>query len=192
MPASLLPLGSMRADLLFVGLALPALSLGYYAIAASLCNLPRFLSQSAGMVVYPLVAARGMDGVGARVLLASSIASGLLVAVLILIADPLIPLLFGQDYRPAIPIAQVLLVAAYLFGVRRVATDALLGTGNARSGLVAEGVAWVVYGGLLILLWQTLDTLGFALVLAAAAVISLVALGVASVRARRMVRADLD
>lgn len=174
---SLSPLGSMNADQVVVGLALSPAVLGVYVVASSVCNLPRFVAQSLGLVAYPHVASL-TGGVQARAILrlmaTTGAVTGLAIVGLELTVGILIPLFFGHAYADAVPIARVLLVSAFLFGMSRVLSDSLQGAGRPLDGTVAEAASWIALALALAVLWNSMDGVrfGVAMIVAAGASLS--------------------
>lgn len=141
------PVESFQLDQAIIGLFLSPQALGLYVVAGAFMNLPRFVAQSIGMVAYPHVAALPSDGapkvaigrfVGIAVVLC-----GCLVVVIELSVGLLLPLAFGAEFEAAVPVARVLLVAAFFTSIRRVLIDAARGLGMATLGTVAEVGAWL-------------------------------------------------
>jgi O-antigen/teichoic acid export membrane protein len=173
---SLSPLGSMNADQILVGVILSPAALGLYAVASSVCNLPRFVAQSLGLVAYPHVA--GLTGrrqarALVRLALTTGIVTGLTVVALELTVGIIIPLFFGQRYAESVPVVRVLLLSAFLFGISRVLSDSLQGAGRPLDGTIAEAVAWVTLALALAAFWGALDDVRFAAAMALAAGASL-------------------
>lgn len=140
------PVETFQLDQATVALFLSTPALGLYVVAGAFMNLPRFVAQSIGLVAYPHVAALPSDArpraavwrfVGIAVLLC-----GCLVIVIELSVGFLLPLLFGREFESAVPVARVLLVAAFFTSIRRVLIDGTRGLGMATLGTVAEVAAW--------------------------------------------------
>jgi O-antigen/teichoic acid export membrane protein len=175
---SLAPLGSMNADQVVVALALSPAALGLYVVASSVCNLPRFVAQSVGLVAYPHVAALTREGqvpATVRIVLTATGVGGMIVLLLAATADIFMPMLFGPSYADAVPVTRVLLVSAFLFGVRGVLADSLRGVVRPTDGTVAEVVAWLVFGTWLVAWWGRIDIVQLAVGLVIAAGVSLLA-----------------
>jgi O-antigen/teichoic acid export membrane protein len=95
------------------------------------------------------------------------------------VVPSLLPALFGRAFRPAVPVAQILLAAALIQAFRRIAAEGLRGLGSGSSASIAELVFAAVFVGALIPLSDSLHAKGaaFALMLGtAAAGITLLAL----------------
>jgi len=162
---SLSPLGSMNADQVVIGVVLSPAVLGLYVVASSVCNLPRFVAQSLGLVAYPHVAGlagRKQASAMVRLAIATSVITGLTVGALELTVGIIIPVLFGHAYADSVPVARVLLLSAFVFGISRVLSDSLQGAGRPLDGTIAEAVSWIT---LALALWAfggSLDGVRFA------------------------------
>jgi O-antigen/teichoic acid export membrane protein len=178
---SLSPLGSMNADQVVVGLALSPGVLGLYVVASSVCNLPRFVAQSLGLVAYPHVAS--LTGAAqaraiVRLVATTGAVTGLAILGLELTVGFLIPLFFGHAYSDSVPIARVLLLSAFLFGMSRVLSDSLQGAGRPLDGTIAEVASWVALALALAVVWTSLDGVRFAAAMIVAAGASFATLAV--------------
>jgi O-antigen/teichoic acid export membrane protein len=173
---SLSPLGSMNADQVVVGLALSPNVLGVYVVASSVCNLPRFVAQSLGLVAYPHVASltgRAQARAMVRLFATTGAVTGAAIVGLELTIGVLIPLFFGHAYSDAVPIARLLLLSAFLFGMSRVLSDSLQGAGRPLDGTFAEAASWIALSLALAVLWTSLDGVRFAAAMVVAAGASL-------------------
>jgi O-antigen/teichoic acid export membrane protein len=143
---SISPLETFRLDQLVVGLVVSPAALGLYVVGGSFANLPRFVAQSLGAVAFPSVAAEADQAAARRALwrwvAAGTGACAAVVAALAAACPVLVPLLFGQEFRPAVGLTQLLLAGAFLTGVRRVLADGLRGLGQPGAGTVAELATW--------------------------------------------------
>jgi O-antigen/teichoic acid export membrane protein len=136
------PVEGLRVDQVVAGMLLSPAALGVYVVGAALMNLPRFLAQSVGMVAFP-VTARGRGGGGGSYV-GLTIALMLAIGVALeLAAGRLVPFFFGADFADSVSVARILVVAAVLFGIRRVLIDVSLGAGRPLAGTVSELVAGV-------------------------------------------------
>jgi O-antigen/teichoic acid export membrane protein len=171
----------MGVDQLVLGLTLPSATLGLYVVASSLCNLPRFLAQSFGLVAYPHVASLASERQGraiVRLVIIACVVGALVIGALELVAGAIIPLFFGRAYAGAVPVAQILLLSALLFGIGRVLSDSLQGAGRPLGGTVSEAVAVLTLAVALVVLGDSLDVFRFAVVMTLAAGAGLVTLAV--------------
>jgi O-antigen/teichoic acid export membrane protein len=185
------PAEILRVDQAVIALSLSRAALGLYVVALAFTNLPRFISQSVGMVAYPKIAAARATEARELVrvyLVLVMLVAGLIVALLEVAVVWLIPLLFGADFEDAVRTAQILLIAAFLLAVRRVLTDIAQGLGNPLSGTVAEVVNLTVALPLIAFAAPRWGIEGAALALAIGAALSLAVLAALVRRALRHVR----
>lgn len=169
------PLETFRIDQSVVGLFLAPAALGLYVSAVAFTNLPKFIAQSIGMVAYPYVA-RHTDDHARRVTMwrfvaFATLACAGIVAALELTVGWLIPLMFGESFKGAIPVARVLLIAGFLIGVRRILSDGARGIGKPGVGTIAELTSWAVLVPALLVCVQ-LGLVAVALSLTACAAVS--------------------
>jgi O-antigen/teichoic acid export membrane protein len=177
---SVSPVESFRLDQAAVALFLNPVSLGFYVVAQAFINLPRFVAQSVGMVAYPSVAAH-RDPREARRSLWRHFALGsalTLTAVTVLeIAVPtLVPLFFGAEFSPAVPVARILLIGAFFASARRLLADGVRGAGYPSLGSIAEAASWVLMLPAMIVLAPMFGLEGVALAATIAWAASLVVL----------------
>jgi O-antigen/teichoic acid export membrane protein len=136
------PLESFRLDQLYIGAFLPPAELGLYVVGVAFTNLTRFIGQSVGMVASPHIAAQTDPDAQIRAvwrfLALSCAVCALVTLVLLASVGQLIPLLFGDEFRSAVPVSRILLISAFFLGVRRVVTDAARGFGMPALGVSAE------------------------------------------------------
>jgi O-antigen/teichoic acid export membrane protein len=138
---------SLRLDQVVLALFLAPAALGLYVVALAFTNLPRFVAQSVGMVVYPSVASRADETSARRSVWAFFWATGAMsvaiVAPLLLAAGRLVPLFFGDEFRDAVRVTQILLPGMLFSGMGRVLSDALKGRGHPAAGTLAEVTTWL-------------------------------------------------
>jgi O-antigen/teichoic acid export membrane protein len=146
MLGSMSPLTGFQLDQAIVGLFISQAALGIYVVAVAFTNLPRFVAQSVGLVAYPHVAAQSeagrMRSVIRFALLALVLCGTVVVATEIAIPF-LVPRLFGHAFRPAVGVAQILLISSLLFCLTRVLSDCARGASQPSLGTVAEVVSLV-------------------------------------------------
>ena len=132
----------LMLDQLFVALLLTPAGFGLYVAANAFSNLPRFIGQSVGYIAYPEVASAGTQKERRHVLRRLVMLGVAFIApitlALVACIGWLLPLLFGKEFSGAVPIARILLVAAFLQGVRRVLTEGSRGLGSGVPGTVGE------------------------------------------------------
>ncbi|MBJ7519188.1 MAG: oligosaccharide flippase family protein [Solirubrobacteraceae bacterium] len=145
------PLDTFRLDQLYVGVALSATALGYYAAGAAFTTIPRVLAHSVGLTAAPLIARQRF---GARVsvrrtgLVLGGLAIGTSAVTALAVglsAEWLVPALYGDAFRPAIALTQILMVGGFLFAVRRILIDVLRGVGRPAAGWRSEVGGLVVF-----------------------------------------------
>jgi len=188
------PTDGFGLDQAAVGIFLSPSALGLYVVAFALTNLPRFVSQSIGMVAFPNVAAR-LDPRDARRALWRFAAVGIsaclaTVVALELAAGWLIPFFFGESFRGAVEIARILLISAFLLSVRRILSDAARGAGDPLLGTVSEVASWVVLLPAMIILVPMLGSEGAATALGVASVAGLLTIAVGLARTRPIAGQD--
>jgi O-antigen/teichoic acid export membrane protein len=185
---SVSPLETLRLDQAIVGLFLSPAALGLYVVGVAFTNLPRFVSQSIGVVAYPHVTAQHDPAMARRsmwrFLFMSIVICAAVIAPLELIAGWVVPTFFGEAFAAAVPIMQILLVSALFLSARRVLTDTSRGIGQPGLGTVAEIVSWVSLVPGIALLAPPYGALGVAVAFTISAAISLMVL-VALVISRR-------
>jgi O-antigen/teichoic acid export membrane protein len=147
--ASLYPIDAFRIDQLLLAAWTTPASLATYAVASSFTNFPRFLAQSVGYVALPLVAASQFAQRGRvqlRIVLAVAGPILLLSVPIFVLMPALVELFFGSAYRSAAEPGRLLLLAAILLAVRRIAVEALKGSARMGLAIAAEIATWVVLG----------------------------------------------
>ncbi len=157
MLASVPQLLNLRIGQLVMTALLAPESLGLYvvAVAWSTTTLP-FLN-AIGPVLFPRISAT-TDPAHQRETLLRVLRMNIIVVLVIvalqLFATPLLlPLLFGADYRAAVPAALLLVVAGGFSGLNLTLSNGLRGLGHPQTSLIAEVLGLVVTAlGLLVLL----------------------------------------
>jgi O-antigen/teichoic acid export membrane protein len=182
-------LGSMsavetfRIDQAVIGLFLTPTALGLYVVGVSITNLPRFLTQSVGMVAYPAIASASATTVKYRLIWRYFwIALGITIVVVVpleMMANVLIPFFFGREFARSVPIAQILLAGTVALGCRRVLADGARGAGYPGLGTFAEVVAWMALAPALAILVPTMGINGVALALAISWLVSFILIAAA-------------
>lgn len=173
------PSENYQLDQAVAGLFISPTTLGLYVVGLAFTNLPRFIGQSIGLIAYPTVTeapAGERHRVMWRFFLIALIVSGTVVIALELSVAWLLPFLFGQDFKEAIPLARILLVGGFLVGARRALIEGSRGAGYAGMGSIAEVVSLVTLPVAIGLLAPTLGVDGVALAVPVAAVMALAVL----------------
>ena len=174
------PVETFRLDQLIVGLFLSASDLGLYIVALSFINLPRFVSQSIGLVAYSQVAAerdrsRQRKSVW-RFFWATTGITILIVFGLELFIQTLVPAFFGSQFAAAVPVSRVLLLAAVLLSARRILAEVMRGAGNPAAGSIAELASFAVLIPAFVVFTHSLHLVGVGLALTISAGVSLAVL----------------
>jgi O-antigen/teichoic acid export membrane protein len=174
------PSDGFGIDQAVVGLLVSTRALGLYVVASAFTNLTRFVTQSIGLVAYPLVAAqrdaKDADRAMWRFTAIGVLAVLAIVVVLELAVGRLISFFFGESFAGSAGVARVLLVAALFVGARRVLSDAARGANRQLIGTIAEVASWTVFVPALLVLTPLLDLYGTAMALVAASAVSLAVL----------------
>jgi O-antigen/teichoic acid export membrane protein len=172
----------LRLDQQVVGLALSPTALGLYVVAQSFTNLPRFVAQSIGMVGYPTIASQSSEPEARRAVWRYFWITAALCVPLVIVLEVLMPtlveLFYGEEYSGATTIARVLLVAAILWSLRRVLTDASRGLGRPMIGTVGEATLGIVLVVLLLIFATRHGATGVALALCIASASALAVIAV--------------
>jgi O-antigen/teichoic acid export membrane protein len=163
-------------DQLVLSQLVPPADLGHYAIAVSATLVPVPLVSAIGNVAFPQLAARRVTAGANRLqLTAVAVSAGLASAVLLPIAASaywLVPVVFGPAYRGAVPLLWLLTPGGIFLACGQVTGDLLRGINRPGLVAVAQGLAAVLT---VILLVTLLPSMG----VAAAAIASTIAYGVA-------------
>ena len=166
------PLEAFRLDQAVVGLLLSPHLLGLYVVGIALTNFPRFIGQSLGYIAYPLTASRSSRAETrvtiTRFVVAGSLLSLTAVVTLEILAGRLVPLFFGDAFRPATGVTHLLLISAFFASMRKLLSDCAQGAGYPSYGSLAEIASWVVLVPSLVVLTPALGINGVALSMALA------------------------
>ena len=165
-----------QLDQLVLSQAVPAATLGRYAIAVSCTILPVRLVSAIGTVAFPQLASRHrVDGLAHRMQWLGILGSGCIAASILvplcLVAPWLIPLVFGPGYTGVVLLLWILTPAGVFLACNQVTGDVLRGRKRPFAVARAEGLAAVFT---VILLVALLPIVG----VYAAAIASAVAYGV--------------
>lgn len=163
-------------DQLVLSQLVPPADLGRYAIAVSATLVPVPLVSAIGNVAFPQLAARRVTAGTSRLQLTAVAVSAILAAAVLLpiaaSAYWLIPAVFGPAYRGAVPLLWLLTPGGIFLACGQVTGDLLRGINRPGLVAIAQGLAAVFT---VVLLVTLLPTMG----VAAAAVASTVAYGIA-------------
>jgi O-antigen/teichoic acid export membrane protein len=152
----------LRLDQAVLAPLVGAAQLGFYAVAVSLAEVPSTLQLAMRDVMFPTATDRGDPHLIARSNRILMLLSGGL-AVAGAIACPLVlPLLFGDDFEPAVRMAQILFLACIPAGIGMIVGAGLLSVGRPRARSVAQVAGLAVNVGLLLALVGPLGAIGAA------------------------------
>ncbi len=175
------PIEAFRLDQVAVGAAFTPTVLGYYSVATAFTNLSRFLGSSMGWVLEPYIASLPAHQQRRSLIRGLALTLGLCGAVTLVLLPStsfLVPALFGDAFRPAIPLARVLLVAGFLLGLRRAVLPGLQGIGQPAIGSYSELIALIVFAALLPLALTNSTGMGVAVVFLVSAIVALTSIAV--------------
>ena len=181
-----------RLDQALVALWLSASELGLYAVALTIANGPLILVYTAANVAYPKISQQGTDagklevfGRYLRLAVVVALSTGL---ILILLAGWIVPLLFGEPFRPAVPVVQLLLVGLPALAVKLMVMQALKAWNRSLVISRAELAGLVVAAASLIVLLPRFGLIGAAasLVIAQVTAAAWMALSLRNERAIRL------
>ncbi len=160
-------LANGRLDQVLMITVVPPRQLGLYAVATTISGA---FALVAGAVSPPLMARIGagerhLMPQAVRMTVTLTVAMNLVVA---LVTPILLPLLFGADFRPAIPMAYVLLAASVPLAGASVLSTGLQADGVPLIPTIGEGIALAITIGGLVVLLPPLQGMGAAIVSLAA------------------------
>jgi Membrane protein involved in the export of O-antigen and teichoic acid len=177
------PVDSLRLDQLAASIFLAPAALGIYVVGYAFTNLPRFISQSAGMVAYPAIAQRQGFGEKERLVWlyfwGITLTNCAISAILIVAMPFLVVFFFGKEFLASVSIAQILLVGTTFAASRRILVEGLRGHGYPQVSSLAEVsmYPWLLTGGAFLMWVYGVKglaigvTIGYALSLAVALVV---------------------
>lgn len=140
-------LDGLGIDHLLVGAMLGQASLGLYAVAVSVTNLPTIVLSGVAAILLPRMAAQSAPrGIALlrRWLVAAIALDVVLVVGLQIVIAPAIHIAFGEEFVPATTCARILIVAWAFLALRRILTAAAQAQGNAGKASVIEAVCAVI------------------------------------------------
>ena len=139
-------------------------TLGLYVVAVAWSGAAIPLLSAVGPVLFPTLSASLNVGEQrhrlARALRFTALGAGCLTIVVFTLTPIMIPLLFGEAYKAAVPAALVLVLASGLNGINLTLADGLRGLGRTRSILVSETLGLAVTCALLVVLLRRFRSMG--------------------------------
>jgi len=134
----------LKVDLLMVQSLLGAGQAGYYSVASSMADMLYIVPTAAGAVLFPRLAAMADTGDRWRVARTATWALGVvmlpLTALAGILAHPLIRLLYGEAFLPAVASFQILCVAMVVYGAGNMVSIHLAASGFPTFVVLAWGI----------------------------------------------------
>jgi len=131
--ASLFAYLLLRGDVLIVQYLLGPQDTGYYAVAGSLADIMYLLPATIGLVLFPRLAAFQDDGerlaLTRRTARFVAAAMAVLAGLAVVFATPLVTVLFGDQFLPAVAPFQILAIGAIFYGINGVMSTYLASVG---------------------------------------------------------------
>lgn len=157
-------------DTVLVGFFLNPLAVSYYVISKQTVNFIKAPVRALGFTITPSLGSEKSKGNVERAarLYETSLVYTLLLYIpagvgIILIATPLIEIVFGAQYTDAGPVLQVLGIFAILLSITKITSHGLDYLGRARARAIVKGITAVMNVGLNILLIPTIGVIGAAI-----------------------------
>jgi O-antigen/teichoic acid export membrane protein len=150
--ATLAAKGNSNVDVLILSILATTGSLGLYAVSISAASLLTLVGTAAGIVALPRLAAAPNSGQAAtiyRTLLTFTIVgTALLAGVLFVTAGLVVPLVFGEDFRDAVPLVRILAVGYVGVSLAGFAAAVLRSRNRPGTVAIAQGVGLAITVGL--------------------------------------------
>lgn len=125
------PTDSLQLDQWVVGLTLGARELAFYVVGLSILGPARIVPTSVNMLVFPMLAQGNGKDPDVRWLARVGVGLSLTIALaLTLSVEHAIPILFGDEFRPAIGPARILALGSAFLAIRELMVAALYGHGK--------------------------------------------------------------
>lgn len=153
----------LRLDQVFLATQVSSVELGYYAVAASLAEVPTSAVGTIREIATARMATTGRFETVARTTSTVLGLSALMAAAAVFTTPFLLPLVFGRDFAPAIAMVQILFVAAAIGDPMGVIMGGLTGNGDGLRVSAIQIAGLAVNVGVLVLLVPPLGGVGAAL-----------------------------
>lgn len=134
---------SNRLDQVLLAALASSRELGLYAVAVTIASLAYGPIQAVSAALFPRVA-EGDPGLASRACRITALVVAILAVVLGAIAPAMIPFVFGEDYRAAVPMVLILLVASIASAISVVLSAALVAVNEPVATMRAELAALAV------------------------------------------------
>lgn len=177
---------SLGIDVAIIALLLSSHDLGLYAVASAFLAAPGLVASSIGMVVFPQASAAHQSGRRPQlqatfILHAATVIA--MAALMVVLARPLVVVLFGDAYAGAVLALRLLALGAVASSIRAFPIELLRGIGRPGLTSIAEAANWAVFAVAIPLGAMLGGLTGVAAAVAAASYASLLALAVIAWRA---------
>jgi O-antigen/teichoic acid export membrane protein len=163
-----------RLDVLFLSFLPLATVLGHYSVATAIASGIGLVPNAVSLLLYP---AFSQDAIHdrprrlSRVLLLGVLVTIVGLPLALILVSPLLPLVFGTAFAPAVPIAQVLMGGYLLKGWAAMLTAVVRGVGHPFTASLGDILNLLTFAPLLVILVRPASGLGAAVALTAASAV---------------------
>jgi O-antigen/teichoic acid export membrane protein len=174
-----------RLDILFLSFLSSAAVLGHYTVATSVASGIALVPNAVSMILYPAFSRDAPSDRPrrlSRLLLVGTALTVVVVPAAIILVWPLIPFVFGNAFRSAVPIAQLLVGGYLLRGWSAVFAAVVRGSGHPFTASVGDVLNIVAFAPLLMVLARPTFGTGAAIALTGAAAVQVAWLGIQAFR----------
>lgn len=168
---------SARLDQAIMPAVVSAVELGYYSVAVSVAEISTIITMVAARNVFAEASGGFSLGAIIKPVLVSAVVIGLMIGAIMIALPYLVPIIFGQDFSPAIELIQVLLLGSFVAYWVSVASAYLSGIGRPGLSSIGQASAVLVTAGLFWLAWSRMDALAVAWISVWSQVAALVTVG---------------
>lgn len=155
--------GNYRLDQLVMAAVVSSRELGLYAVAVGFTSVVSSFVSAVSLALMPRVAQQGGESVP-RIVRVSTLALACGLAVVALLAPVAVPLLFGTEFKDAVPLVAVLVVGALCIGISLILGSALQGHGRPQDAMRPQLIGLIITIVGLAVVLEPLGALGAALV----------------------------
>ena len=159
-----------QIDTVLVGFFLNPVAVSYYVISKQAVEFLETPVSALGFTLSPTFGAQkaGDNVKEAARIYETALTHSLLLYVpaaagIVLVADPTIPLIFGEDFRGAIPVLQILSLFVILQAITKITSNALDFLGRAKARAIVKGVTSLLNVGLNVVLIPLVGVVGAAI-----------------------------
>lgn len=159
-----------QLDTILVGFFLTPVAVSYYVIGKQAVQFIEMPARALGFTISPTFGSQKAEGNFEQVsrIYETALLNSLLLYIpaaagLILVAEPLVELLFGSAYLGAVPVLQVLGIYAVFLSVTNITNNGLDYLGRARSRAILTGITAALNVGLNVLLIPWIGVVGAAI-----------------------------